>query len=265
MWLRQQEKASLWSELSPDTFTVASTDNIDFLQSHAAVYCGDQSRSYHGTTIQVVQPVPSLKLFNSTFSTGQPNEPSSSSQALALNQVSALPNIQGLRGDLKSSGLATPSLSVDTCRPPQPIASVGPTVNLCKRQSSSSSTKSPHKHGKVGPKRQRTMQVSRVKLFGNTTHGGRTCNTPVPHRPGLHLEQFQELDSEMTSKGKLSKEVFAYFPLKQATGRFDLGEVLKPMKEFLLPTPAQLADNEPSKVYYMELLDKNADSEETMA
>ena len=43
------------------------------------------------------------------------------------------------------------------------------------------------------------------------------------------------------------------------------GEVLKPLRQFLLPTPAQLANHDPSTVYSMELLDENADSEETMA
>ena len=49
-------KAGLLSELSEDKFTVVSVDNIDWLQRHAAVYCGDQKRSWHGTTIQAVQP-----------------------------------------------------------------------------------------------------------------------------------------------------------------------------------------------------------------
>jgi hypothetical protein len=44
-----------WDDLKKYVFT--SADNF---QSHAAVYCGDQRRNYHGTTVQVVQPLPNL-------------------------------------------------------------------------------------------------------------------------------------------------------------------------------------------------------------
>ena len=39
-----------------------SADNLDFLHSFARVFCGNQKSSWHGTTVQVVQPLPSLSL-----------------------------------------------------------------------------------------------------------------------------------------------------------------------------------------------------------
>ena len=55
----EREEKGLLYEFSPTAFTIVSVDNIDFLHSYARVFCGvDQSRSWHGTTIQLVQPQP---------------------------------------------------------------------------------------------------------------------------------------------------------------------------------------------------------------
>ena len=52
----QQRNKSVWEEIPQSVFTVGSADNFDMLQSYSAVNCGDQQRSYHGTTVQLVQP-----------------------------------------------------------------------------------------------------------------------------------------------------------------------------------------------------------------
>ena len=57
----QRKQDGLLKGLDDKSFTVATTDNIDFLQSHASVYSGSQHRSWHGTTVQVVQPQQKLK------------------------------------------------------------------------------------------------------------------------------------------------------------------------------------------------------------
>ena len=50
--------------MSKDAFTVISADNLDFMHSFARVFCGKQQSSWHGTTVQVVQPLPSLSLIS---------------------------------------------------------------------------------------------------------------------------------------------------------------------------------------------------------
>ena len=88
-------------------------------------------------------------------------------------------------------------------------------------------------------------------------------NPPAILQLQLDLSQFQESDNEISSKLRLTKEVFAYFLQKSILPRCDSG-VLKPLREFILPTVAQLTDHSASLLYYMELVDENADSEEAM-
>ena len=41
-----------------DSFIMISIDNLDWLLGFARVHCGNQQSSWHGTTVQIVQPQP---------------------------------------------------------------------------------------------------------------------------------------------------------------------------------------------------------------
>ena len=56
-----------FKHLSQDAFTVVLADNLDLMHSFAWVFCGRQTSSWHGTTVQVAQPLPSLSLPTNTL------------------------------------------------------------------------------------------------------------------------------------------------------------------------------------------------------
>ena len=58
--VQEREQRGAEQECSPNSFTVISANNIDFLHNYARVFYGNQTRSWNGTTVQAVQPKPSI-------------------------------------------------------------------------------------------------------------------------------------------------------------------------------------------------------------
>ena len=160
--LEKQREKCIWESLPENTFSIASVDNFDMLQSHAAVYCGDQKRSYHGTTIQVVQPDPLLPL------------------PCKSPIVMSTPN-----GDHQTH-----------------------VTTQCKRKFSHSPASSPHKLGKVGPKRPRTL-VTR-----NLTQCMVQTRSALPESQNavreLALEGFLEQPEEKEERKDFESKLFSY-------------------------------------------------------
>lgn len=118
-------------------------------------------------------------------------------------------------------------------------------MTLCKRLHIHSPSDSPHKQGKIGPKRKRTLAPSPAKQHNEERHDRfSSFRTPVSHQQQLqlHVSQFIESEIEKRSRGKTTKEVFAYFLQKFVRLNSDAD---KPLREFLLPTISQLSDQNP--------------------
>ena len=125
-----RRQANIWDELPSSLFTIASVDNFDMLQSYSAVYFGDQHRSYHGTTLQLVQP-------NSLSLTAMP---------------APLHDLQEVTVHIDVASPSHPSNL--------PPSSVLIRKSIRQQQRNASPDTSPHHLGKNGPKRQRIVAVN---------------------------------------------------------------------------------------------------------
>lgn len=200
--MRQSERV-IWDEMSKHTFTVMSADNFDILQTHAAVYCGDQSRSYHATTIQAVQP-----------------------------------NSQ---------------LQVNCCH------LLSPESNN-RRRHSNSPLSSPHALGKEGPKRKRTV-LSKPLPHPSLVS---TPDSFVP--PTVELNSFLIAENDLFEIHSLQVFLFLYSSFKKSytLNKKELNPYLYNIKSFLSST-TQYAITAKSNVHYLELVDENPDSINTLA
>ena len=195
-----QRTNSLWNELAPAAFMVASVDNFDMLQSYAAVYCGNQQCSYHGTTIQIVQPSSLLECGNRICTTASILPPAEFSEQ---NQ-----NVVPQSTDLTGTSNAVPKHTFE--------------------QSPGSS---PHKVGKIGPKRPRTVAVRHLtsSLVKDTTSSTRQL-----HYQTLTMEDFEESKEEDAEQLLMSHKLFSYVALKYVAHRCqDFNCTLSDMRCFL--------------------------------
>ncbi len=156
--------------------------------------------------------------------------------------------------------------------PMQPVASEGGQAILLesipvdqpKRKGNWSPASSPHKLGKIGPKRRRTVTVHGL-------HATRKCITDIPLPNTLHqvcpitsltLEGFQESSEEQSEREGLESKTFRYMLSKEAFQQED-DTVLKELKFFFALCDENQEQN-PSNMYYMEIIDENPDSNDTM-
>ena len=170
---------------------------------------GTNNRSYHGTTIQLVQPDPSIPLVNTRL----------------------FPLPTALNGDHQTQS---------------------------KRKFSHSPASSPHKHGKVGPKRPRTVTVRDLTNSIAVTSETLPLSTATI-RSELSLQGFQEQSEEKEEREDFESKVFLYM---LARHKLPARLVLKDFKT--LYSDSKCKDCTSSNIYYLELLDEHPDSADTM-
>ena len=129
-----------------------------------------------------------------------------------------------------------------------------------RRPCSNSPVSSPYKLGK-GPKWRRTVSVRRLSIsepIDRAAIASPTHQTPT-------LEGFMESTSEADQRREMELKLFFYTLQKYLAHKLESTSklVLKDVRQFL--RQIQATQEQPSQVYYTELINENPDSDETMA
>jgi hypothetical protein len=200
-----RRSAGTRSLLVDSAFTVASTDNVDFLQSNAAVYSGDQHRSWHATSIQLVQPMPYTAI-HTEQSTAARRLLSTVGEATASDRTEISSSQQSLAKTTKPAEKLRSLLSRKRQERSSPIASP------------LRSTRSPHtkrartfaEAAKHHSKDASNMEVDGVRPSPTSNTDSATIASAV------QLESFQVSASEQNAVDSLNTSLFSYVLMKEA-------------------------------------------------
>ena len=151
------------------------------LQSYSAVYCGDQQRSYHGTTLQLVQPGVSL-----SPSTELQYEPETAATATDTEVEMTTPPLQSPHSNMRESIQAFAANQLN--------------------QQQMSPESSSHREGMHGPKRQMTVTVN--SLVPTATRRANLDTLPSPQLT-LTFESFLENSDQATERIVLQNKLLS--------------------------------------------------------
>ena len=236
----ERQNKGIHNECSSTGFSVISIDNIDFLHSYARVYCGDQKRSWHGTTIQLVQPKP-----------------------ITLHEYPQSPNDDSQNPDSHTSTNEYDITSGQLHESPV-------CLHRRRKRDVDKSQGSPSSRSPV-PKIQRR---ARTALEAHKLTGASKQQDKFQLRePSMHTVQhtdmhylsvtdFRASTCEERSANKLMEEIYTYLWLKHSLRSCTPEKPLVGLQDYFALT--RPTDHEESCIVYFDVLDAVADKKETV-
>lgn len=233
--------------MNAEAFTIISADNIDFLHSHARVFQGNQVSSWHGTSVQAVQPLPSLAACDEQICTDA--DPVLHSDSL-MDIVRNGPNNNNDCSDLNSS--------------------CGHTLISRKRTQHSSPFPSPQNSTRSPvPKSQRRLRTGTEGLGQSQkspSHPVVISATQVTQvmltLKGKQLQDFKMSPEELSAIEEIKFDLNTYMLLRHSIAKVQESRTFLNMQDYFSLTRA--THTEKSNVLYLEVMDAKADSKDTI-
>lgn len=239
----QHKQEGLLNVLDGKSLTVATTDNIDFLQSHASVYSGSQHRSWHATSVEVVQPRPSLKTM-----VVQPN-----TEVATMDMSPLRPSTSAI--------VPTPHCNPTVISRDHPVA-----LHNWQRQKTSPISSPSKLRRSTAPKRvkrARTIhEAVRLGEMDESNPGSLHVDSRQTTSMGcLRFEDFLQSDEEIAALEKIKN--FFYYVLHKSALKPD--HLLFSFKDHIAAMVGENIHSELSVVVYFPIVDMHADTIEAMS
>lgn len=258
--------------LHPESFTIVSADNIDFLHSYARVFKGSKNSSWHGTSVQAVQPLPSLSIHSEvhtqdTDTTANnlviPPDTATVSRFIDLSNVSATSSLRDSTPPLLEGQLFTASCFL----PDVTTSSSDIKHHSRKRLHRSSPIQSPLKLTRSPAPKQRRFRTGTEEHIPDPLpephfQPASTCRYSLP-QVDKSLSDFLLNEQETVALNDLYGEVNTYMLLKLTIQNTQSHDTLSlNLQDYYSITRTN--HTEKSNIQYLQVMDAKADSKDTL-